>query len=139
PEDSSPSQQTLLALAETYYAPMRARGRPHADCRRVGKEQQHHVLCQVPKTHLLAAEHADVDAVVRLLQTKYPENGPEGGIIVTSYFPLPGFAQHGQVRFEDGVRPAALFWSVEHGEGCVEAQPDKWCVTLVVKAPDAND
>jgi hypothetical protein len=139
PADFSPAQRTLLVLAERYYAPMRARGRPHADCRPVLKDQKHHVLCQVPRTSLLAASHAEVQGVADFMRRKYPTDGPEGGLTTTSYYPQPGFAQHGQVRFDDGLHADALFWSLEHGEGCVEAKPDRWCVTLVVQAPDAKD
>lgn len=137
PNGFSITQKAIVDMAEQYYAPMR-KGTPHVDCKPVSQQQPHHVVCQLPRTQLLTIDGTALSQVVAFMQLKYPDNGPEGGMTATSYFPQPGFAQNGQVRFEDGVTNTAMFWTLEHGEGCLQATPNLWCVTMAVQAPDAT-
>jgi len=75
-----------------------------------------------------------LNQMVTWLAQRYPTNGPEGGMTITSYYPQSDFVHSGNMRFEDGIQNDALFWTVEHGTGCVGGDPQKWCVTVLVKS-----
>jgi len=128
------TQRSLFNQAQEYYQARRL-NEPHPDCRPVNAQTPLHFMCLPHGNQVSLLQPSELVQLVGYMQQMYPDNGPEGGMTVTSYMPTPGFTQHGQLQFEADVNAQALFWTLEHGVGCVQGMPNTWCVSIGLQAP----